>query len=229
MIYTPSRQKIAKRIDHTNLKADATSADITKLCQEAVDYGFYSVCIQPSYVKQAVEQLKGTDVKVCTVVGFPTGASKWNVKKYEALSAYQDGASEVDMVMNIGAFKDRRYEDVRREIRFVMNERNAVPHGNILVKVIIETCYLTPNEIRDACLVVSDAGADFIKTSTGFGPAGAKVEDVKLMYETIQELKSGLKIKAAGGISTLDDALAMINAGASRLGCSKSKDIVNSI
>ncbi|MDN5320000.1 MAG: deoxyribose-phosphate aldolase [Thermococcaceae archaeon] len=211
---------IAKYIDHTNLKPYATKEDIIKLCEEAKKYGFYAVCVNPYRVKLAKEQLKGTDIKVASVIGFPLGATPTEVKVFEAKKALEDGADELDMVINIGALKDKDYEYVKNDIAEVVkvaHEKGAV------VKVIIETCYLTDEEKEIACKLAMEAGADFVKTSTGFGTGGATVEDVRLMRRIVGDK---LGVKAAGGIRTYEQALAMIEAGANRIGTSSGVKIV---
>ena len=211
---------IAKYIDHTNLKAYASKEDIIKLCDEARRYNFYAVCVNPYRVKLAKEQLQGTNIKVATVIGFPLGATPTEVKVFEAKKALEDGADEVDMVINIGALKDKAYKYVRNDIAEVV--RIAHEKGAI-VKVIIETCYLSDNEKEIACKLAMEAGADFVKTSTGFGTGGATIEDVKLMRKVVGDK---LGVKAAGGIRTYEEALAMINAGANRIGTSSGVKII---
>ena len=211
---------IAKYIDHTNLKSYATKEDIIKLCEEAKKYGFYAVCVNPYRVKLAKEHLKGTDIKVASVIGFPLGATPTEVKVFEAKKALENGADELDMVINIGALKDKNYEYVKKDIEDVTkvaHEKGAI------VKVIIETCYLTEEEKEIACKLAVEAGADFVKTSTGFGTGGATIEDVKLMRKIVGE-KVG--VKAAGGIRTYKQAIEMIRAGANRIGTSSGVKIV---
>ncbi len=217
------RQELAKYIDHTNLKAFATRDDIKKLCDEAKKYGFYAVCVNPYRVKDAREFLRNTDIKVASVVGFPLGATFTETKVQEALMAVHNGADEIDMVMNIGAMKDGDYDTVERDIREVVE---AVYPMGVKVKVIIETCYLTDEEKRKACELAKSAGADFVKTSTGFGSAGARVEDVRLMRSVVG---SDMGVKAAGGIHSAREAVAMIEAGASRIGASRSVDIIETL
>ncbi|AGB04766.1 deoxyribose-phosphate aldolase [Aciduliprofundum sp. MAR08-339] len=217
------RQELAKYIDHTNLKAFATREDIKKLCGEAKKYGFYAVCVNPYRVKDAREFLRNTDIKVASVVGFPLGATFTETKVQEALMAVHNGADEIDMVMNIGAMKDGDYDTVERDIREVVE---AVHPMGVKVKVIIETCYLTDEEKRKACELAKSAGADFVKTSTGFGSAGARVEDVRLMRSVVG---SDMGVKAAGGIHSAREAVAMIEAGASRIGASRSVDIIETL
>jgi len=211
---------IAKYIDHTNLKSYATKEDIIKLCEEAKKYGFYAVCVNPYRVKLAKEHLKGTDIKVASVIGFPLGATPTEVKVFEAKKALENGADELDMVINIGALKDKNYEYVKKDIEDVTkvaHEKGAI------VKVIIETCYLSEEEKEIACKLAMEAGADFVKTSTGFGTGGATIEDVKLMRKVVGDK---LGVKAAGGIRTYEEALAMINAGANRIGTSSGVKII---
>ncbi|MFK4893749.1 deoxyribose-phosphate aldolase [Lactococcus petauri] len=204
--------KINQYIDHTILKADATQEKVQAIIDEAKEYEFASVCINPTWVAFAAEQLKDEVSKVCTVIGFPLGANTSEVKAFEAVDAIKKGADEVDMVINIGAAKDGKWDLVESDIAAV----NAVKDGRIL-KVIIETSLLTDEEKVKACQAAQRAGADFVKTSTGFSTAGAKVEDVKLMRETVGP---DMGVKASGGIRNLEDAKAMIAAGANRLGCS---------
>ena len=209
---------INKLIDHTLLKAFATESDIKKLCEEAIKYDFASVCVNPTNVKLAASLLKGSNVKVCTVIGFPLGANTMEVKSFETKDAVANGATEIDMVINIGKAKSHDYEYILEEIRSVVDSAD----GN-LVKVIIETCYLTPEEMKEVCHMASLAGANFVKTSTGFGTGGAKAEDVKLMKESIP---STMEVKASGGIKTLSDLKAMVAAGATRIGASSGADII---
>ena len=210
---------IAKYIDHTLLKADARKEDIEKLCSEAFHNGFASVCVNSCWVPLASELLAGTDVKVCTVVGFPLGAASANAKAAEAADAVKNGADEIDMVINIGMLKSGMMEAVEDDIKEV---RNAAK-GKIL-KVIIETCLLSDDEKKAACRAAADAGADFVKTSTGFSTGGATVHDVALMKEEVSS--RGLKVKASGGIRNYKDAKAMIDAGADRIGASAGIAIV---
>ena len=208
----------AKYIDHTLLKAFATSKEIINLCAEANKYHFASVCVNPCNVALAAKCLKGSDVKVCTVIGFPLGANTPDVKAYETTSAIANGADEVDMVINIGALKEGNLDYVYEDIKAVVDAANGV-----LTKVIIETCYLTKEEIVEVCKLAKKAGADFVKTSTGFGTAGAKAEDVKLMRETVGK---DMGVKASGGIRNKDDFEKMIEAGANRIGCSAGVQIM---
>lgn len=201
-----------KYIDHTLLKSFATKDDILKLCNEANLYKFKSVCVNPVNVELAYELLKGTDVLVCTVIGFPLGANTSEVKAYETTKAITDGASEIDMVINIGAAKSHDYDVVYNDILSVVKAANGV-----LVKVIIETCYLTDEEKITVCQLAVKAGANYVKTSTGFGPSGATEHDILLMRETVGK---DIGVKASGGIKTIDDFTTMVNAGANRIGTS---------
>ena len=212
------KNEIAAMIDHTQLKAAATAAEIDTLCAEAREYGFASVCVNPVYVTRAARLLKGSDVKVCTVIGFPLGANTPEVKAFEAMNAVRNGAQELDMVINVGAAKDGDWQAVEDDIRAVVSAASGR-----LVKVILENCYLTPDEIVEACKAAERAGADFVKTSTGFGSGGAKAEDVALMRRSVS---GRVSVKAAGGIHSYEEALAMIEAGAARIGASAGKRIV---
>lgn len=207
--------KINQYIDHTNLKADASIEDIKTLVDEARANDFYSVCVNSSNVKLIKDYNK--DVKIAAVVGFPLGAMAKEAKVFEAKKAIEDGASEIDMVINIGRLKDKEYDYVESEIREI---KEAI--GENILKVIIETCLLTDEEKVKACELSVAAGADFVKTSTGFSTGGATVTDVKLMADTVGDKA---KVKASGGIHTREEALALIDAGASRIGASKSIDI----
>lgn len=209
----------ANMIDHTLLKADATKDDIVRLAEEAKKYGFASVCVNPFWVKTAYEILKDTDVKVCTVIGFPLGATTSEVKAFETANAIQNGAKEVDMVINIGALKKRDLELVENDIRAVVEAAK----GKALVKVIMEACLLTEEEKVLACQLAVKAGADFVKTSTGFSTGGATVEDVALMRKTVGP---DFGVKASGGIRNAEDFLAMEKAGANRIGASAGVKIV---
>ena len=204
----------ASLIDHTLLKPEASLNDIKKLCREDAEFGFASVCVNPAYVKDAVEFLKGTDVPVCTVIGFPLGATLPDVKAYEARRAIFNGAREVDMVINIGALKSGDDCLVEDDIRAVVE---AAHQDHILCKVIIETALLTDEEKVRACIAAKNAGADFVKTSTGFAKGGATANDVALMRHTVG---SALGVKASGGVKGIDDARAMFEAGATRIGAS---------
>ncbi len=218
--------ELAKMIDHTILKADATQSDIEKLCEEAKKYNFASVCVNPYWVSLASDLLKNTEVKVCTVIGFPLGATSSESKAYETEIAILQGADEVDMVINVGAMKDNKIDIVENDILSVVNsarKTGKIQNKNIIVKVILETCYLTKDEIKNACLCAKNAGADFVKTSTGFGTGGATVEDVALMKETVGP---SMEVKASGGIRDYETAIKMIKAGATRLGTSSGIGIV---
>ena len=204
--------KDSKYIDHTILKAVATEDQILKLCEEAVQYDFKSVCVNPTWVKTAAHVLHGTDVLVCTVIGFPLGANTIDVKGYETTAAIADGADEIDMVINIGRAKMGDWDYIEKEIKAVVDAANGV-----LVKVIIETCYLTDEEKVMACKCAMNAGADYVKTSTGFGTGGATVSDVKLMYDTVNPT---CLVKASGGVKTKEDFANMKAVGASRIGTS---------
>jgi len=213
---------IAKYIDHTILKPQTTEAEIVELCREAKQYGFAAVCVNPCYVNLAAKLLTGTKVKVATVIGFPLGANTMEVKAFEAERAFKEGAQEIDMVINIGALKSGKYDYVQEDIYAVVNvAKNQVPKK--LVKVIIETSLLTNEEKEKACQLVLAAGADFVKTSTGFNGGGANLEDVQLMKRVVGEK---VKIKASGGIRDVKAALLMIEAGAERLGTSSGVAIV---
>ena len=205
--------ELAQRIEHTLLKPEATVKDIMRLCDEAQKYHLYAVCVNPCYVPLAKHLLQGTEVKVVTVVGFPLGATFSSVKALEAKTAMEEHADEIDLVMNVSAFKTGDYAAVTEDIRRVVEAAAPCP-----VKVIIEAAYLTPREKRTACRIIADGGAKFVKTSTGFGKGGATVEDVKLLREEAD--KYGLKVKAAGGIRDAETAKAMVEAGADRIGTS---------
>ena len=204
----------ASLIDHTLLKPEASEADIRKLCSEAAEFGFASVCVNPAWVKRAAEYLKGSGVPVCTVIGFPLGATLPDVKAYEARRSIFNGAREVDMVINIGALKSGDVCAVEDDIRAVVE---AAHENGVLCKVIIETALLTDEEKVRACLASKNAGADFVKTSTGFAKGGATADDVALMRRTVG---SALGVKASGGVKGIDDARAMFQAGATRIGAS---------
>ena len=199
----------AKMIDHTLLKTDAQKKDLDKLLLEAKKYNFMSVCVSPIWVKYAAEQLKDTNVKVCTVIGFPQGATPTEVKVFETKNAIENGATEVDMVIPVGVLKDKDYIAVENDIRAVVEAAKS----KALTKVIIETCLLTDEEKIMACKLSKSAGADFVKTSTGFSTAGATVKDIRLMRETVGEQ---MGVKASGGVRSREDADAMIKAGATR-------------
>jgi deoxyribose-phosphate aldolase len=204
---------IEKYIDHTALKAELTKEDIKKLCDEAKQYGFYSVCVNPTWVKMCSDLLTGSDVDICTVIGFPLGATTPEVKAFETKNAINNGATEVDMVINIGALKDGNDQLVLEDIRAVVNEAK----GKALTKVIIETSLLTKEEKVRACKLSVEAEADYVKTSTGFSTGGATVEDIALMRETVGP---EIGVKASGGVRNKEAAEEMIAAGATRIGAS---------
>ncbi|SJZ75000.1 deoxyribose-phosphate aldolase [Anaerorhabdus furcosa] len=204
--------KLNKTIDHTLLKQNSTEAQLIQLCKEAKEFDFATVCVNPCWIELCKKELEGTDVGVCTVIGFPLGAMTSASKVFEAKNAIEMGADEVDMVLNIGALKDNKMDYVINEIKAI---KEAV--GTHCLKVIIETCLLTDEEKVRACKAVVEAGADFVKTSTGFSTSGATIEDVKLMKETV---KNACKVKAAGGVRSHDDLLKMIEVGADRIGTS---------
>ena len=211
--------ELNRMMDHTILKADATEQDVLQVIEEAKEYHFYSVCINPTWVKLAAEKLAGEPVAVCTVIGFPLGANTSEVKAYETTDAINNGADEVDMVINVGALKSAQYKKVQQDIEAVV----AAAKDRALVKVIIETALLTKEEIVKACELARAAGADFVKTSTGFSTSGAAAADVKLMRETVGP---SMGVKASGGIHSAQEAMAMIEAGANRLGTSASVAII---
>jgi len=215
-----SKKQLAKMIDYTQIKPTATKNDIEKLCKEAEKYGFGCVCVNSMYVSLANQLLKGTDVKVCSTVGFPFGATLPEVKAFEAKKAMERGAQEIDMVINIGALKSGDHGTVKKDIETVVNVKRS--HSDLVVKVIIETGYLTTQEKIMACRLAKEAGADFVKTSTGL-VGGATVEDVKLMRKTVGK---NMGVKAAGGIRTFKEALTMIEAGANRIGTSTGVAII---
>ena len=214
-------EELAKKIDHTQLRPNATVDDIRKLCDEAKKYGFYGVCVSPSYVRTAKKFLENTDIKVISVVGFPLGNTYTEVKVLEAEKLVDDGVDEIDMVMNISAFKSGMYDLVKDDIRAVVNAVKPIP-----VKVIIETCYLSDDEKIKATEIAIEAGAAFVKTSTGFGPEGARVEDIALIKRIFGDK---IKIKASGGIKDAKTAIEMIKAGADRIGASKGVQIIESL
>lgn len=211
---------IAKLIDHTALKPETTKSQIIKLTEEAQQYNFASVCVNPTWVKLASEKLKSSEVKVCTVIGFPLGANTTETKVFEAKDAIKNGAQEIDMVINIGELKGKNDAYVENDINSVVKAAK----GKTMVKVIIETCLLTREEKVRACRIAKKAGADFVKTSTGFSKGGAKAEDVRLMRDTVGK---DIGVKASGGIHTRQEALEMIKAGASRIGASAGIAIVS--
>ena len=212
-------ENINKLIDHTLLKAFATKEEIIKLCDEAKKYNFKSVCVNPANIELAAECLKGSEVLVCTVIGFPLGANTIETKVFETKDALDKGANEIDMVINVGKAKEHDYDYIEKEIAAIVN----VAKGNT-VKVIIETCYLTDEEKEEVCKRASNAKATFVKTSTGFGTGGATASDVKLMKQSINE---DMFVKASGGVRNLNDLLTMVEAGASRIGASSGVAIMN--
>ncbi|MDT8337007.1 MAG: deoxyribose-phosphate aldolase [Candidatus Izemoplasmatales bacterium] len=210
--------EINKLIDHTYLKAFGTKKDIDKLLQEAKEHNFKSVCVNPTHVKYCSEQLQGTEVLTCTVIGFPLGANTVETKVFETLNAISNGADEIDMVINIGKFKDKNYDYIENEI----NQVCKAAMGKT-VKVIVEICYLDDNEIKKVSEIVGKTNANFIKTSTGFGTSGATKEAVKIMKDNV----NGKEVKAAGGVRTKEDLDIMVNAGATRIGTSNGVSLVN--
>ena len=210
--------KLNKYIDHTLLKPEATKTQIENLCKEAIKYDFASVCVNPTHVAYCAKLLKNSDVKVCTDIGFPLGSNTTETKVFETKNAIENGADEIDMVINIGALKDKNYNFVKEDIESVVKAANSK-----LVKVILETCLLTEEEVKEACKLSQEAKADYVKTSTGFSKSGASVEMVKIMYDTVHDT---MKVKASGGVRTYDDAIKMIEAGASRIGTSNGVGIV---
>lgn len=216
-------ENLSKYIEHTLLKQDATETEVIKLVEEAKKYDFLGICINPCFVKLAKELLKGTEIKIVTVIGFPLGANTTEVKAFEAKKAVEDGADEIDMVINVSALKDKNYDFVKKDVQAV---KNAC--GEKVLKVILETDLLETAEIKKACEICIDTGADFVKTSTGFvkNGVGAKEEDVKLMAQTV--CPSGLRVKASAGIRDKEKAIQMIAAGACRLGTSSGAQIVGS-
>ncbi len=216
-----TKQQLAGMIDHSLLKPNSTLEELKKVCQEAIEYKFKAVCINPIFIGEAVSLLKGTDVLVCSVVGFPFGAHSPQTKAFETGEVIRLGAKEVDMVIRVGALKDKRDREVTEDIRAVVDAAKECP-----VKVILETCYLTDEEKIRGCRLVMEAGASFVKTSTGFASGGATVEDVRLMRRTVGK---DFGVKAAGGIRTFEDALEMIEAGATRLGTSGSVAIIKQL
>jgi deoxyribose-phosphate aldolase len=213
-------EEIAKMIDHSLLKPELTREDIEKGCQLAMNYDVMSVCVRPCDIDFASGLLKNSTVKVTTVIGFPYGANITPTKVYEAESAIERGAVELDMVLNIGRLLSLDYEYVEKDIK---NVTSLAHEKDVLVKVILENCYLTDELIKRACLIAERANADFVKTSTGFGPGGAEIEDVKLMRDSLSE---SVKVKAAGGVRTLDRLIEMRNAGASRIGATATREIL---
>ncbi|MBD3405901.1 MAG: deoxyribose-phosphate aldolase [Candidatus Lokiarchaeota archaeon] len=211
-------EQLAKMIDHTELKPNASRKKIEKICEEARHHNFAAVCINPVHVQYVSDLLKGSSVQVCCVVGFPLGSNLSEIKAKEAELAVSQGAHEIDMVLNVGALLDKDYDYVKSDIHSVV-----MASGSASVKVILETGFLSDEEIRKACLLAKEAGADYVKTSTGFGPRGASVHDVEIMQDVVGE---DLKIKAAGGIRNFETALELIKAGADRLGASAGVAII---
>ena len=206
--------EINRLIDHTLLKAESTEKQIEELVKEAIEYNFCSVCVNPIWVKKCAEMLKDTDVKVCTVIGFPLGANTKKTKIFETKNALEDGADEIDMVINIGYMKSKKFDEVEDEIA----ELAKICHDkDAILKVILENCLLTKDEIKKACQLSDKAGADFVKTSTGFSTSGADAEYVKLMKDSVSDR---VKVKASGGIRDYKKAIEMVNNGADRLGVS---------
>lgn len=207
-----------KMIDHTVLKADTPLETVKRICDEAMEYGFASVCINPCHVAYCADYLKDSDVNVCTVIGFPLGANTSAVKAFETKDAIANGADEIDMVMNIGALKDKNYDLVRDDVKAVVEAANGT-----LVKVILETCLLTEDEIKKACELCVEAKADYVKTSTSFSTRGATIEDVRIMKEAVH---GKAKVKAAGGVRTPEDMVKIVAAGADRIGTSAGCSLV---
>ncbi|VEG72776.1 deoxyribose-phosphate aldolase [[Pasteurella] aerogenes] len=213
-------KEIAKFIDHTALSAEKNEQDIIKLCGEAIENGFFSVCINSGYIPLAKEKLQGTDVKICTVVGFPLGANLTSVKAFETQEAIRAGADEIDMVINVGWIKSQKWQAVKADIQAVLQACNGLP-----LKVILETCLLTKEEIVQACEICKALNVAFVKTSTGFNKGGATVEDVALMKQTV----GAIGVKASGGVRDTQTALAMIDAGATRIGASAGIAIIKGL
>lgn len=214
--------KIASTIDHTLLKPESTREQVEKLCAEAKEYEFASVCVNPTWVKLSAQLLEGTPVKVCTVIGFPLGASTPTTKAFETADAIENGAGEIDMVLNIGALKTNDVELVKRDIEAVVQSAK----GKAIVKVILETCLLSKEEIKLACQLSKEAHADFVKTSTGFSTGGATIEDVSLMREVVGP---NMGVKASGGVRSLEDVEKMLQAGATRIGASSGVQIMQGL
>ncbi|MDR0994445.1 MAG: deoxyribose-phosphate aldolase [Verrucomicrobiota bacterium] len=212
-----SASQLARMIDHTLLKPEATKADVKQLCEEAMKYNFFSCCVNSSMVSVAAQALRGSSVKVCAVVGFPLGAAPSQIKALEARRAIREGAKEIDMVINVGMVKDGNWDGVTKDIRTVSD---SCKDGGALLKVILETCLLTKDEIVKACEASMRARADYVKTSTGFNKGGATAEDIALMARTVAPRHLG--VKASGGVRTYADAMLMIRNGATRIGSSNS-------
>ncbi|MNI16451.1 Deoxyribose-phosphate aldolase 1 [compost metagenome] len=219
---TLNQEQLPAYIDHTLLKPDASSAAIDKLCQEAKQYGFFSVCVNSQWTAQCRKALEGSAVKIAVVVGFPLGASLSEVKAFEAAKAVENGASEIDMVLAIGQLLEGNYEAVKKDIQLVVE---AV-QGKAIVKVIFETGFLNDEQIVTACKLAEEAGAHFVKTSTGFGPGGATEEHIRLMRQSVS---AAVEVKASGGVRDIDAATRMIDAGATRLGTSSGVAIMNGL
>jgi len=213
---TPNQ--LAQYIDHTALTAEKNEQGISTLCHEAIEHGFYSVCINSGYIPLAKEKLAGSNVKICTVVGFPLGANLTSVKAFETQESIKGGADEIDMVINVGWIKSQKWDSVKQDIQAVFNACNGTP-----LKVILETCLLTKDEIVKACEICKEIGVAFVKTSTGFNKGGATVEDVALMKQTV----GNIGVKASGGVRDTETALAMIKAGATRIGASAGIAIIS--
>lgn len=213
--------EISSLIDHTLLKADATSQQIKELCQEAKKNRFATVCVNPHYVKECYKLLANSEVKVCTVIGFPLGANKTAVKLFEMEQAVEDGAKEIDYVVNISDVKNGDFKAVKNEMKKILNVKNN--HPDLVVKIILEVCYLSDSEIREVCIIAKECGIDFVKTSTGFGSGGATEESVSIMDKMSG---SQVKVKASGGIRTLEDVEKYVALGVSRIGTSNGIDIL---
>ncbi len=222
LVVSDNRSRIASLIDHTILKPEATREDVIRVCREARQYGFAGVCVNSYWVPLVTEQLKGSPVKVCSVAGFPLGAASTEAKVAETAAAVREGAQEIDMVINVGALRSGDLKTVENDIRQVVETAHK---GGAAVKVILETALLTDEQKEIACDLSKSAGADFVKTSTGFGPAGATAKDVALMRARVG---ASMGVKAAGGIRTLEDFKTMVEAGANRVGASASVKIVES-
>lgn len=216
-----SAQEMAKYIDHTLLKPEAPKSAYDKLCEEAIEYGFIAVCVNSSWVPMVAEKLQGKDIKICSVIGFPLGAMHRESKAFEAKKAIEDGSTELDMVMNIGALKSGDFMAVQEDIKAVRMKAEK----DVILKVIIETCLLTEEEKIRACEITKAAGADFVKSSTGFSSGGATLEDISLMREVVGP---DFGVKASGGIKDFETASAMISAGANRIGAGAGVEIVSS-
>lgn len=214
------KEKILGMVDHTILKQDATWDDVKNLINDAINFHTYSVCISPCFVKQAKKYIGSQNMKICTVIGFPNGVNTTNVKMIETNEAICNGVNEIDMVINIGKVKEKDYDYIRNELKSLVSLCHR-PNSNVILKVIVETALLTEDEIRDLTYICQECKVDFIKTSTGFSTRGASFRDVEIMSEEISKMQGTLKIKAAGGISSFEDAQKFIDLGASRLGTSR--------